>query len=448
MFRIGCHHDTKSVLRMSFLRLLRVACERLSPEERLVLASFAMHFEGCGPVQMTQRELSGRLGISMRVVARAVSRLSAEAHLVVDKVSVGRGRPSSTYELSAMMQARLNDGRGESYPLVCEQAIKNLLSAKNEQSGKGYGGTAPGKSVGFKKPPSRSDIDQPSASARWLLAVLFSYSDELGVVRGTTTSELRRATGMGRVKLKSQLQSLVDRGVIRNCIPGASNTLFVGTKVSTTYFLNLNHPFLGLDRDASAILALKEGGCDRRDLVCVTAPPIVERFLRGIEGQAFEVFCLRVDEYASFLLTNHWAELSNPRCPELTKLVEGMVSADFQRPDGNAADGAGVDEATWAMVVEHIGWLALYRAGWIRELVIRMPSGGVDKTRIQISPAPKMDDEIQVTVLLMERSPVPQVNCLLFNFFPPPCVCSLYGEEAEIPVDERYDFGLLTRPKG
>ncbi len=432
---------------MFFLRLFRVACEGLSPEERLVMASFAMHFGGRGPVQMTLRELSGRLGISMRVVARAVSTLSAEAHLVVNKVSIGRGRPSSTYELSAMMQARLSGWRGDTCPPACKRVIENLFSANNEQSGKGSDGVAPKNSIGFKKPPRRSNIDPPSASARWLLAVLFSYSDDLGVVRGVTTLELRQATGMGRAKLKSQLLGLVDRGLIRSLVPGASNTLFVGAKVSTTYFLNLNHPFLRGGRDACAVLALKENGCDRRELVCVTARPIVELFLRGIEDQAFEIFCLRVDGYASFLLTHRWVELSNPRCPELTQSVEDMVSADFQRPYGCSVGGVGVDEAHWAVVVEHIAWLAIERARLIRKLVMRMPSGGADNARIQIIPAPKHDSEIRVTVLLMERPPVPQVNCLVINYTLPR-VCSLYGEEAEIPIDERYSFGLLTRPKG
>jgi len=348
-----------------------------------------------------------------------------------------------------MMQSRLSGGRGDICPPVCKRVIENLLSAKNEQGGKGYGGVAPKKNIGFKNPPSRSDIDQPSASARWLLAVLFSYSDELGVVRGVTASALRQATGMGRVQLKSQLLGLVGRGLIRSCVPGASNRLFVEVKVSTTYFLNLNHPFLGLGGDASAVLAFKEDGCDRRELVCATAQPIVELFLRGIEDQAFEIFDLLVDGYASFLLTHRWAELSNPGCPELTRSVEDMVSADFQRPNGCAADGVGVEEANWAVVVEHIGWLALERARWIRKIVMRMPAGGADKARIQIIPVPKHDSEIRVTVLLMERPPVPQVNCLVINYTDPR-VCSLYWKEAEIPVDERYSYGLLTRskPKG
>lgn len=432
---------------MCFLGLCGASSAGLSPEERLVLASFAMHFGGRGPVKMTLRELSGRLGISVRVVARAVSRLSAEAHLVVNKVSIGRGRPSSAYELSTMMQARLSGGRGDICPPVCKRVIKNLLSANNEQSGEGCDGVVQSNSIGFKKPPRRSDTDSPSASARWLLAVLFSYSDDLGVVRGVTTLELRQATGMSKAKLKSQLMGLVDRGLIRSYVPGASNTLFVGPKVSTTYFLNLNHPFLGVGRDVSAVLALKEYGCDRRELACITARPVVERFLRGIEDQAFEIFCLRVDGYASFLLTRRWVELSNPRCPELTQSVEDMVSADFQRPNGSAVGGAGVDVADWVVVVEHIAWLAVERARWIRKLVMRMPSGGADNARIQIIPAPKHDGDIRVTVLLMERPPVPQVNCLVINYTHPR-VCSLYGEEAEIPVDERYSFGLLTRPRG
>jgi len=113
---------------MPCLRLFRSEEKGLSPEERLVLASFVMHFEGYEALRMTLRELSERLGISLRVVSRAVSKLAAEAYLVVDKVSTGRGRPSSTYKLSAALRAHLSELDGENCPSVCAQAIKNLLS--------------------------------------------------------------------------------------------------------------------------------------------------------------------------------------------------------------------------------------------------------------------------------------------------------------------------------
>jgi hypothetical protein len=432
---------------MVFLRLFRIEINGLSPEERLVMTSFAMHFEGCEAIQLTVRDLSRRLGIPLRVVARAVSRLSDEKYVIINKVSVGRGRPSRSYKLSPVTQARLNEDFEISYPPLCVRVIKNLLSAPSVQRGKQDGEEPSIEAVGFKKPPSRNKGDQPRASNRWLLAVLFSYSDKLGVVRGVTTSQLRQMTGMGGVRLKSQLLQLVEQGLIRSYVPGASNTLFVGTKVSTTYFLNLNHPFLGLCGDASAVLALKEYGRDRRELVCTTARPIVALYLRGIEDQAFGVFCLRLDGYASFLLSNRWAELSNPRCPELIQSLEDTISADFQRSDGSASDGVGIDEANWAVVVEHIGWLALDRAIWIRKLLMRMPTGGTGNARIQIIPAPKQRGETRITTLLMERSPIPQANCLVINYTLPR-VCRLYGEEAEISVNERYSFGLLTRPKG
>ncbi len=428
---------------MPCLRLFRSEEKGLSPEERLVLASFVMHFEGYEALRMTLRELSERLGISLRVVSRAVSKLAAEAYLVVDKVSTGRGRPSSTYKLSAALRAHLSELDGENCPSVCAQAIKNLLSERNEKNDQG---DCAKKKIGLKKPPGKSKADQPSASSRWLLAVLFSYADELGVVRDVTTSQLRQITGMGGVRLKSQLQGLLARGLIRSYVPGASNTLFVGVKLSTTYFLNLNHPFLGLGRDVCSVLALKDFGWNQREAVCATALPVVERYLRAIEEQAFNVFCMRLDAYASFLLSNRWVELSNPDFPEMAKSLEKMIAADFQRPNGSAGAGTAINESDWAIVIEHIGWLALENVRWIRKILMRMPSGGTCNTRIQIIPAPKKKDKARITTLLMERSLIPQASCLVIKYVTPR-VCELYREEAEIPIGERYELGLLTRSR-
>lgn len=115
------------------LSLLRYPMGEIGAEVRLFMASFVMRFGGAGAVQLTVLELAERLRMPPRVVMQAVSKLStAEAYLVVKKVSVGRGRPSRSFEVSPSILAILGEYPGVSCPPVCEQIIKNLLSIQGE----------------------------------------------------------------------------------------------------------------------------------------------------------------------------------------------------------------------------------------------------------------------------------------------------------------------------
>jgi len=379
-----------------------------------------------------------------------VSKLSAaDAYLVVKTVSVGRGRPSRSYEISPLIRAHLNGCSKLTCPPMCMQVVEDLLSIPTERKslpGGGGEGVAR-KVIGYQHPPVRKKSDQLTLANRWLLAVLVSHASELGVVQGLGLSTLRQLTGMGEARLKTQLLRLVELGLIRSHVPGISSLLFAGTKVSTTYFLNLNHPFLGVRSTGSAVLVFHEYGGDRREAVCVTARPVVERYFRQLSEEAFNIFYLRLDGYASFLLSSNWAGSGRSVCPELRQALQDLIFSDFQRPEGRSAAGLDIDEADWVAVVDHFCWLALERGRWIKDLLLRMPSGDLGETHIQIIPTPTQDDGTQVTTLLLEHTPVPPVNCLVIRYTSP-AVCELYGEESELSAEERYRFGLQARPKG
>ncbi|WP_286976438.1 hypothetical protein [Pseudomonas sp.] len=429
------------------LSLLRYPMGAIEAEDRLFMASFLMRFGGAGPVQLTVLELAERLRMPPRVVMQAVSKLStAEAYLVVKKVSVGRGRPSRSFEVSPSILAFLGEYPGGSCPPVCEQIIKNLLSMYGGRELEKNCGGGRSNSIGFKRPPVREKSNRLSVSNRWLLVVLVSYADGLGVVRDLGMSTLRQLTGMGEVKLKSQLRRLVELGLIRSYVPGVSSAVFTDAKVSSIYFLNLSHPFLGLQSDGCAVLVLHRFGVDRREAVCANAPPVVEQYFQQLKAEVFNLLYLRLDGYVSFLLTSHWSGLMHPACPDLTQALQNMVSSDFQRPDGNSAGGMKISESNWAVVIEHFCWWVFERAKDIKGLLVRMPSGDFCGAPIALIPAPDQANDTRVTTLLMEHAPVPGVSCVVINYISPH-VCELHGRESELATEDRYRFGLLTRQK-
>lgn len=429
------------------LSLLRYPMGAIGAEDRLFMASFVMRFGGAGAVQLTVLELAERLRLPQRVVMQAVSKLSvAEACLVVKKVSVGRGRPSRSFEISPSIRAYLGEYSGVSCPPACEQIIKNLLSIQDERGVEKNSDGCRSNSIGFKRPPVREKNNRPSVSNRWLLVVLVSYADGLGVVRGLGMSTLRQLTGMGEVKLKSQLRRLVELGLIRSYVPGVSNALFTGAKVSTTYFLNLNHPLLGLQSDVCAVLVIHGHGVDRREALSATAHPVVERYFKQLKEEVFNLLYLRLDGFVSFLLSSHWSRLGRPKCADLTQTLVSMISSDFQRPYGNSADRMKLSEFDWDTVIDHFCWWVLERAKGIKELLVRMPSGDFCGVPIALIPAPDQANDTKVTTVLIAHAPVPGVSCLVIKYISP-FVCELHGREFGLATEDRYRFGLLTRPK-
>lgn len=430
------------------MRLMRCKIEGLGPEDRLVLALFWKLFGSAGSVQLRAAQLMDCLGVSQHVLMRSLSNLSAaDAFLLVRKVSVGRGRPSRSFEISPKVQACLNTYSDVSCPLVCMQAIENLLSMPKVQYSEPASEGVKGRAVGIKRPPVRKKSNQLSLGSRWLLAVLVSHASSMGVVLGLGRSYLQHLTGMSEPRLKEQLLRLAELGIIRCYVPGVSCVLFKETKVSTTYFLNLSHSFFGLQSGRSAVYVTQEEWVDRRLDLSFAARPAVELFLHRLRDEVFNVFCIRLEGYISFLLSTHWSKLKLPLCSELNRTLQGIIAADFRRPDGRSAGSRSIDEGDWLLAIEYFAWLSFERARKIKDRLARMPAGDLDGAKFQLIPISYQLRNFRITTLLIERSPVLPYNCLVIKYTGIGS-CQLYKSEDELTKQERHFFGLQMRPAG
>lgn len=432
-----------------FVDLLLKPVSGLGPGARFFLAAFAMRFDGEGAVLLTVKELAGRLMISSRLVMEVVPELARDgAFLVVKDVSVGRGRPTRSYEIAPSLLEV--ERRSESIAsLTHEPLIRHLLSCSDIQESDSIVEDdvgEPEQAVGYKQPPVRKKSTRLSVSNRLLLAVLMCHADDLGVVRRVGMPMLKQLTGLDEAKLKPRLRRLVHLGFIRSSIAGVTSSIFAEVKVSTTYFLNLNHPQLRLEEDYCASIVLQEYGVGRRETVSAAAPAVVLRFFHALREPVFEVLYLKLARYMSHLLSHHWNELRLPERSWEFAPLKNMISADFNRPQGDFATGLAIGEADWLEVIDHFHWFVVARAAKIKSRLESTVLGDFKDSRMEVIPTPDRDDDSRITTLLLRRGPLPTVSCLVIKDARSG-FCEPFNGEAQLTADERYQFGLQTNPK-
>lgn len=424
-----------------FFRVLASDLPGLGPEERFVLAAFVMQFSGAGPVQLAVRDIAEKLSVSPHQWIRAADRLVEAGFLLAKVVPQSRGRPARSYEISPSLTLIKEVA---DCSVVNRKIIQRLLSFRNileSESGvwispKGVGGR-----VGYKIPPVRGGRGRLSVSNRLLLAVLVLHANELGTVRDISMLKLRKMTGIDEVNLKPRLRRLVRMGFIRRLVPGVSRSIFAGAKVSTTYFLNFNHPQLVPTADATAVLVIGENRGSRKESLTSAAPLVVLNFLEHLKDEALDLLYLRLAEYVAYMLGQYWHELGRSRS-ELEIALLDRVSADFQRPVGDAADGLHISESDWSIVLDHFCWLALERAKSIKSRLGYWIAAEISVSNVELIPSPYKKG-VQATTILLKHAPLPSVRCLAIwdvreGF------CTPYKEEADMPVEIRWDLGLST----
>lgn len=110
------------------------------------------------------------------------------------------------------------------------------------------------------------------AATRILLAALLSESDHCGVVAGLGESRLRSMTGLDSLSIKHQLKRLVGLGFVRSYAPGLSNGVFVGSKVASIYYLNLDHPQLRIKQRERGLVVYATEGPAKYDMLEAAMP--------------------------------------------------------------------------------------------------------------------------------------------------------------------------------
>lgn len=419
-------------------------------------------YGSAGGSAISAKALAKQFHISERSVNHALAELvHASAVSQLSKVS-GRGRPAITYALAPRFVKSLSAGNiafGDHAELLKQlfsgdDMVVSALGAEPQKRDEKF--EAPDV-VRSKSPGRRGRLSSPN---RLLFAVLLYRSDRFGVVQ-IGFPELSRYTGMDAAQLKHRVRRLMNLGLIRQQIPGLSSSIFSLGRISSTYFLNLNSPvFMATDISVAVHLAHNWDGKDtshanvlRYDvndhvkglgLRTIETPLGVIRFLAGQRRAVFAVLQLMLYRYATHLLSRHWNSLTTEKAPADATLW-GMIEECFRQPTSGGCDGE-LFRHDWDQVCGHFYKLAVEIACEFRSRFDQ--SNWIDFDSVDVCILPTADDLGYKAITLMLR-PAPS-HLDRFAVFQEQRLGDVkrlpYKDEAELPVQNRFDFGLAGSP--
>lgn len=305
------------------LQLLFERIVGFTPETKFVLLR-ALHVYGTLMFpRKRSTELAQELGLGIKVVSKVLDQLVELGYLEKVKIGVqmGRGRSSIGF-LALEPLIRLDkDVLTKNRVLLHEQLISELIEFDN------------------------SEASLTNAN-KLFLSVLLAHADQSGTVRNIGTADLMALTGMSRDRVGYQLDSLKRQGYIRSSVSGVTIPSLFGA--ATGYiFLNLLHSnYKATPRGGGLVLLLAElkfgaNHFQEAKWICEVARACC-RFDRITDANALELEWLaesfrysdelesvlkffnkitssheekylqvRLNDYASYLLSNFWGELEN-----------------------------------------------------------------------------------------------------------------------------------------
>ena len=330
--------------------LLENPLVNVSAEAKFLLLKFIQLFGMDEVVQKGVKELASDIGLSDRLVSRSLEELLARGHLVRQTLCEGRGRPKSEYSISTALFAKLH--RESSASASAHEELLNSIITSPELGG-------------------RQDL---SSTNRLLLAVLLQHADKFGVVRDLGLSELSKLTGLNRERAKGHIHKLQSLRILRFWEAGLTGSTLFGA-MKSVYFLNLNCSVLSVSRDSTAAFVffcgfdpsgfsdLDEAGLigkatwRRRDgqfdwqfqrfaempdaakyaSLATYFVQIDGRSPRGFQSQ--RLLQLKLDEYASFLLSRYWRVLATEMSLMDSELIN-VIGKDLRISSPPTEDGA------------------------------------------------------------------------------------------------------------
>jgi len=322
---------------------------------------------------------------------------------------------------------------------------------------------------------------QLKVTNRLLLAVLLCKSDVCGVVRGVSISELSKLTGMSKDMLRSQLRALKVAGYIRSSVQGGIGICLFGM-AKGAYFLNLRHcSFGGLaksgvtailpivithengslegfrifslagliqGRRKNAVLRNNKSVVDKIDAYLRNADnglindvqsfiTIVELFRRDRKVSESFYLQMKVEEYASFLLSKRWADLANIDKEGDRQLIDKIESDIY-------ISNAEISNQQKITLFEFIHHVSLRMALRVQNEIKLVQSVQWESMNFLILPCRKLS--------------IPAVECFSNDGKCDSGYLVFYNEhdsankykwvgDGDIPTDDKYFYGLLTDPK-
>ncbi|WP_339434423.1 hypothetical protein [Pseudomonas orientalis] len=318
------------------LAVLRSEANGISPEAKYLLIRLAELGLVARGISAGVKELAARFGISDTQAGTALNSLVAAGVLVRRDVVSGQGRPKRHYELDASYAAQV--ARHDVTEVVHEKVIRHLLQhevkvvdqrstiAMQQEEQRA---TAPLAQVRASRGQGRVSVVN-----RVLLAALLIRADRFGVVRDLGSAELARITGLSQVRLKNRVRTLLDSGLIRAYVPGATGSV-IFKKTKSIYYLNLHHSELSCGQSLPMLLVSvtrfpgQEDTIDHVDDIFTSAQEAfnqryigVRKFFDDQHEKGLASFLRgRLDWYAGYLLSHYWDMRSEGK-PGLVQLIK------------------------------------------------------------------------------------------------------------------------------
>ncbi|NMY75870.1 hypothetical protein [Pseudomonas sp. WS 5071] len=408
------------------------------------------------------KALAKQFQLSETLVSAALAELLSVGLVCRLSQVAGRGRPTIRYLLAAGAIATL---RANQCPYrLHSQHLQRLFSGAamvTDRLGEPKEGRKERAAITrLGKPAPRGARGQLSACNRLLLGVLLAHADRFGVVQGVGNVDLRRATGLDTDSLRYRLQRLVALGLVRRWVPGLSSSVFSGGKISSTYYLNLNHPIFAV-KSSTAVMVhvardwdgkrIDHGEILRRDMQAHRSrhgetqsetPGAVIRFLAGQKIEVFELLQHMLLRHASDLLSRHWLDLDRVHPIDAGWLLANIAAAlrkSLALEDGQA--NTELEE-----VVEHFGRLVFDIA---REFKVRFDQVtwiGFEPGCLSILPA-SANAGYQVITLVLQPPPLGAPECMVLRETRHGVVePKTWETEAEMPLKDRQFCGLASSP--
>jgi len=278
------------------------------------------------------------------------------------------------------------------------------------------------------------------AASRMLLAALLSEADECGVVTGLGGPRLRAMTGLDSLSIKHQLKRLLSLGFVRSYVPGLSNGVFVGSKVTSIYYLNLDHPQLRVKQRQRGLVVYATQGPNKYDML-ESAMPTIEA-LKVLGPRALDMLYHKLASHTSHLLTAIWAapeyELVDVKAAVLERIageLGGPLTVGADR--GVPGPWDGLMESFHA---EACRWAESIYKGLRRMKVWQ----GYRPQLVRLIPAPVRSDGWSIVSLVVYPAPRASNTCLWVWDVRGGRLDSYVREDA-LDLALRYEVALLTK---
>lgn len=286
------------------------------------------------------------------------------------------------------------------------------------------------------------------AATRILLAALLSEADHCGVVAGLGESRLRRMTGLDSLSIKHQLKRLVSLGFVRSYAPGLSNGVFVGSKVASIYYLNLDHPQLRIKQRERGLVVYATEGPAKYDML-EAAMPTREALKElmpepGQKPWVLDMLYHKLASHTSQLLTAIWAdpecELTDVKAAIFERIASELGGPLTVNPDrGVSEPWDGLKKSFHAQVCQ---WAESIHKGLLRKKVWQ----GYKPQLVRLIPAPDSSDEGAFSIVSLVVYPAPRTSsiCIWVWDIRGGRVDSYVREDA-LDLALRYEVALLTK---